>query len=483
LEGGDSSSDDSSTDGSSTDDSTDDSSSDTSSSSSTDGTTGSSNNTTTTTDETAPTVTESTSDDFLTTESVILSVSTNEVAYCKYDTVDEDYSEMANVLSGTAGTGHSVSLGTLAEDSYTYYVRCVDIEGNESTPGTKVTFTVSEDTTPSITSAEASSDSFTTAEDVTFTVVTSEEADLCGYSDSNSNDIADYTKMDTSDDITHTANIGTIATVESYTYYVKCFFLESGTIAKDTFNFTITSSLYKNSIFYANVQESPVSPMRTGLTTALESMGNLFVSTAIAQDDTTGTTSSSTSSSTTSSSSTTDTTNSTSDTADADTEDSDFLEEGSVSEGSGTGKFTIKLEDLKPGTSFYARAYAVINGTTYYGNQIRFQTADSCFVATAAYGSLFHPAVEILRDFRDRFMLDNAVTRSLVDFYYSYSPPIADLISGNTTLRPLTRTLLMPVIGSAWLTMRFGWAWLLLPAAVMIMVSWFGMQAMQRKKQ
>jgi hypothetical protein len=177
------------------------------------------------------------------------------------------------------------------------------------------------------------------------------------------------------------------------------------------------------------------------------------------------------------------TTGDTDDTTGVNTDDSEFLEEGSVSEGSGTGKFTAILEDLKPGTFFYARAYAVVNGTTYYGNQIGFQTADSCFVATAAYGSLFHPAVEILRDFRDRFMLDNAVTRSLVNLYYQYSPPIADVISSNTTLRPLTRTLLMPVIGSAWLTMRFGWVWLLLPVTALIMLSWLSMQIIQRKER
>ncbi|MCI5140010.1 MAG: hypothetical protein D3922_16740, partial [Candidatus Electrothrix sp. AR1] len=135
--------------------------------------------------------------------------------------------------------------------------------------------------------------------------------------------------------------------------------------------------------------------------------------------------------------------------------------------------------DLKPGTFFYARAYAVVGGTTYYGNQISFQTADSCFVATAAYGSLFHPAVQLLRDFRDRFMLDNPVSRSLVHLYYRYSPPIADVISSNTILRPLTRTLLMPIVGSVWLTMRFGWLWLLLPVAAMALLSWFGMQRMQ----
>ncbi|MCI5164162.1 MAG: hypothetical protein D3917_19535, partial [Candidatus Electrothrix sp. AX5] len=61
--------------------------------------------------------------------------------------------------------------------------------------------------------------------------------------------------------------------------------------------------------------------------------------------------------------------------------------------------------------------------------------------------------------------------------------PIADVISSNMVLRPVTRTLLLPIVGSAWLTMHFGWLWLLLPVAAMVMLSWFGMQRMQAARK
>jgi hypothetical protein len=73
-------------------------------------------------------------------------------------------------------------------------------------------------------------------------------------------------------------------------------------------------------------------------------------------------------------------------------------------------------------------------------------TVDECFIATAAYGSKFMPAVTLLRSFRDDFLLTNPVGQAFVKFYYKNSPPIANFIAGNSSLRAAVRALLTPLI-------------------------------------
>jgi uncharacterized delta-60 repeat protein len=69
-----------------------------------------------------------------------------------------------------------------------------------------------------------------------------------------------------------------------------------------------------------------------------------------------------------------------------------------------------------------------------------------CFIATATYGSPFHPYVETLRDFRDKYLMSNKLGRKFVDLYYKYSPFIADLIARNKRLRIIVRIQLVPII-------------------------------------
>lgn len=69
-----------------------------------------------------------------------------------------------------------------------------------------------------------------------------------------------------------------------------------------------------------------------------------------------------------------------------------------------------------------------------------------CFIATAAYGSPLHPYVEVLRDFRDKYLLSSKIGREFVDLYYKHSPFAAQLIKRHKFLRIVVQASLTPVV-------------------------------------
>ncbi|MDH4318738.1 MAG: hypothetical protein OEV64_10140, partial [Desulfobulbaceae bacterium] len=134
---------------------------------------------------------------------------------------------------------------------------------------------------------------------------------------------------------------------------------------------------------------------------------------------------------------------------------SGFISSGYTENGSGAGNYSSEMKDLRPGTIYYVRAYAVSDeDDIYYGNTIRFETSEACFIATAAFGSVLHPHVMILRDFRDRYLLPTAFGTRLVDFYYRISPFLAGTIVESGFLRFLTRMALLPIIAISWLALH-----------------------------
>jgi uncharacterized repeat protein (TIGR02543 family) len=79
-----------------------------------------------------------------------------------------------------------------------------------------------------------------------------------------------------------------------------------------------------------------------------------------------------------------------------------------------------------------------------------------CFIATAAYGSPLHSHVNILRDFRDKYLIPTKVGRALVNLYYKYSPSVADLIAKHKALKFVIRVSLLPFVAFSYSMVHFG---------------------------
>ena len=77
---------------------------------------------------------------------------------------------------------------------------------------------------------------------------------------------------------------------------------------------------------------------------------------------------------------------------------------------------------------------------------------EGCFIATAAFGCYSAPQVQLLRDFRDRYLLTNAPGRAFVAWYYRVGPRGAHFINAHPWLKPPVRLALLPlVVGSYFL--------------------------------
>ena len=113
----------------------------------------------------------------------------------------------------------------------------------------------------------------------------------------------------------------------------------------------------------------------------------------------------------------------------------DYVGDGTV------GSVTFWVDHL----SFFAIGGGSGGGTT---------STNGCFIATAAYGSYFEKHVQILRNFRDVYLLTNDWGRAFVSFYYRHSPVIANFIARHDGLREAVRLGLAPVVGVAYVTMH-----------------------------
>jgi len=78
-------------------------------------------------------------------------------------------------------------------------------------------------------------------------------------------------------------------------------------------------------------------------------------------------------------------------------------------------------------------------------------TPPKCVIATATFGSEVSPAVQFLRNFRDRLVLSTTAGSAFMQvfnaWYYSFSPSVAQFIASNDPIRAPIRVFLYPLLG------------------------------------
>jgi hypothetical protein len=106
---------------------------------------------------------------------------------------------------------------------------------------------------------------------------------------------------------------------------------------------------------------------------------------------------------------------------------------------------------------------------------------EGCFIATAAYGFYSAPQVQVLRDFRDRYLLTNAPGRAFVAWYYLYGPRGAHFINAHPWLKPPVRFALLPLVVGAFFLLYTPPLATIAILMIAVLISVFLYQRTQRK--
>lgn len=69
-----------------------------------------------------------------------------------------------------------------------------------------------------------------------------------------------------------------------------------------------------------------------------------------------------------------------------------------------------------------------------------------CCASASAYAST-DERLNVIRQFRDGYLMPNPVGRGIAAIYYNmFSPPVADFINGHPSVKPVARVVLWPIV-------------------------------------
>lgn len=80
-----------------------------------------------------------------------------------------------------------------------------------------------------------------------------------------------------------------------------------------------------------------------------------------------------------------------------------------------------------------------------------------CFIATVAFGSRNHVLLDVLREFRNRYLHPYSLGKDFIKFYYKNGPGWAKRISENELAKAVVKVSLLPIIAFAYLVLNPLW--------------------------
>ena len=93
-----------------------------------------------------------------------------------------------------------------------------------------------------------------------------------------------------------------------------------------------------------------------------------------------------------------------------------------------------------------------ITATNYLGTELEKSNNGGCLIATASFGSELAPQVQLLREIRDNTILQtksgSIFMTGFNQFYYSFSPAVADYERENTAFKEAVKITLTPLLTS-----------------------------------